>query len=190
MMKHFMITILAALLLASALGGCASDSGEEPANTSEPAVETVDVTQIPAESVEATVPKDGLIKEEEEHGLTIGATGSSRVDYAGNISSARYITSADQLPAYSQLQGYDDAYFQEHALLVVMETVNSGGVTVSIESIELEGSKALVRLSHQTAGDVGTTVMTTWLVWAELDAGLDYSWSVKNSAVRDESQRY
>lgn len=189
-MKRFLIAVMAVLLFAGLLPGCVANGGEEASGTDAETTQKVDVTQLPSGSAQTTVPTDGLTKGEGASEIAIGATGSSRVDYAGNISSARYITSADQLPAYAQLQGYDEAYFQEHALLVVLETVNSGAVQVDIESISVEGSNAMVRLSHERAGDVSTAVMTTWLVWAELDAGLDYKWKVQNPAVQDETQRY
>uniref|UniRef100_UPI001C9E8AF7 hypothetical protein n=1 Tax=Klebsiella pneumoniae TaxID=573 RepID=UPI001C9E8AF7 len=77
------------------------------------------------------------------------------------------------------LAGYDEAYFVEKALVVVYETVSSGSVQVDIASID----GGVVTLSHEMSGNVGTADMATWLLWAEVDAGLDYTWSVANPAV-------
>lgn len=188
-MKRFMITVLAALLFWGMLPGCAAKAGEDTLYTDPESSAKVDLPQHSSGSAQTAAPTEDSTKEEIS-AITVSGGGSSRIDYIENVSSVRYITSADQLPSYTQLQDYDEAYFQEHALLIVLETVNSGGVQVSIESISVEGNNALVLLSHEISGDMSTTVMTTWLVWAELDADLNYNWMVENSAVQEESQRY
>lgn len=192
-MKRVRILALCLLFLLSLLTGCkASDAGVASADTEATettAAATGTVTEIPRESVEVTVPKEGLSAGEGENGLTVGETGRIRVDYTGNLSSVRYITSADRLPDYPELEGYDEAYFQEKALILVMETVTSGTVQVGIQGIDLDGETATVQLSHENQGDVGTAVMTTWLIWAEVEAGLDYTWTVGNPAVESQAER-
>jgi hypothetical protein len=121
--------------------------------------------------------------------VPIGETGRIRVTYKGNLCSVQYVTSVDQLPDYPELRAYDDAYFQNHALLLVYETVTSGSVEVGIQDIRLEGTRGLVQLSHEMQGDAGTAVMTTWLVWAEVEAGLDYTWIVENPMVEPQVKR-
>lgn len=190
-MKRIFSFFLTILLLACMLAGCRTSVGDAttPETTTEPTA-NVDVIQIPSDEVEVTVPKETLAVGEGESDIAIAATGGVRITYSGNVSSARYITSRDQLPDYPELQGYDDAYFQEHGLLLVMETVTSGGMEVKIDGVSLDGDSAVVRLSHGAAGEMGTAVMTTWLLWAEVEAGLTYTWSVGNPAVESDAQRY
>lgn len=191
-MKRMYMVMLCLLFLLGSLTGCkASDAGTASAGTetteaTSPTSGTV--TEIPPEDLEATVPKEGLNPGEGESSLTIGTVGQVRVDYVGNLSSVRYITSVDRLPQYEALQGYDAAYFQEKALLIVMETVTSGSVQVGIQGIDLDGKTATVYLSHEPQGDVGTAVMTTWLIWAEVEAGLEYTWTVGNPAVESQAE--
>lgn len=191
-MKRWCI-VLTALFLLSLLAGCHSSAPDTPGSdvtTQTTADTSPGVSRINPDSVEVTVPKEGLTGETGESDIAIGATGGIRITYSGNISSVRYVTSREQLPDYPELQGYDDAYFQEHGLLLVMETVTSGGVEVGIEGISLEGDCAAVRLSHESQGDMGTAVMTTWLLWAEVAGGLDCVWEVENPAVESDTQRY
>lgn len=192
-MKRAYAMALCLLLLLSLLAGCRTSAGENdtPETEATKPVEqnTVTVTEIPPEDVEVTVPKEGLTIGAGESDLAIGNVGRIRVDYTGNISSVRYITSADQLPEYPELQGYDEAYFRENALLLVLETVTNGGVEVGIQGIRVDEDRALVQLSHEAQGDLGTAVMTTWLVWAEVAPELNYTWTVSNPAVESQTER-
>lgn len=115
--------------------------------------------------------------------LTLGNSGAVRVTYSVNVSSVRYITSAAQLPDYPELAGYDDAYFETGALILVMESVSSSSVRVSIGSVTLNDTTALVTLTHEGTGDVSVPAMATWLVWAEVEKDLHYSWEVANPAL-------
>ena len=113
-----------------------------------------------------------------------------RLTYNGNVSSALYVTSAAQLPDYPELSAYDDAFFKDHALVLVQESVSSGSVEVGIESVSLKADHtAVVALTHQGPGEgqVGTADMATWLLWAEVDTGLgDYQWTVANPALESQ----
>lgn len=177
MKRLFSILLTMAVLLC----GCQSAAltpGETQGQTEE-ATENVTGSELEFTEIETpgvTLPLEG---HENEDGISLGATGCVRVSYNGNISSVRYITSVDQLPGNEALKGYDEAYFAEKALVVVYETVGSGSVKVGIESID----NGVVTISHDLPGDVGTADMATWLLWAEVDAGLDYTWSVANPAV-------
>lgn len=183
-MKRMLCLIL---LLAVLLCGCQSAvvvSGDnETENNTEKVTETeVDVTGI--QDPDVTLPKN----EEETGGdsTSVGATGCVRVEYTGNVSSVRYITSVDQLPDHEALAAYDAAYFESKALLLVWETVSSGSVRVGIAAIE----GGVVTLSHELSGDAGTADMATWLLWAEVEAGLDETWSVANPAVQSETHTH
>ena len=119
---------------------------------------------------------------------TVGDTGD------GNVSSALYVTSAAQLPDYPELSAYDDAFFKDHALVLVQESVSSGSVEVGIESVSLKADHAaVVTLTHQGPGEgqVGTADMATWLLWTEVDTGLeDYQWTVANPALESQLSQY
>jgi opacity protein-like surface antigen len=113
----------------------------------------------------------------------IETAGKLRLPYAGNQSSIQYITAPDQLPDEEALTGYDEAYFQDHALLLIIETVGSGSVRLEAHSFSVLDGVASVTLSHELDGDVGTADMATWMLWVELEAGLDYSWELDNPAL-------
>lgn len=112
--------------------------------------------------------------------------GCVRVEYTVPISYVRYITSVEQLPDHEALAGYDAAYFQDKALVLVQETVTSGSVKVGIAAIE----DGVVTLSHELSGQFGTTDMATWLLWAEVEAGLEYEWSVANPTMTLETHTH
>ena len=38
-----------------------------------------------------------------------------------------------------------------------------------------------VTLKRTLAGEVGTADMATWMLWAEVEKGLDYSWNLKDA---------
>lgn len=92
------------------------------------------------------------------------------------------------------MSAYDDAFFKDHALVLVQESVSSGSVEVGIESVSLKADHtAVVTLTHQGPGEgqVGTADMATWLLWAEVDTGLeDYQWTVANPALESQLSQY
>ena len=107
--------------------------------------------------------------------------GRQRIVYDGAVSQVRYITSADQLPDYEVFQKYDGEFFQTHGLVLVTQSVGSGSLQLEIESILVENGVAQVTLKSTLPGDVGTADMATWLVWVEVDAGLDLQWEMGNA---------
>ena len=111
--------------------------------------------------------------------------GKQRIGYKENQSGVLYITSATQLPSGDAFKQYDDAFFQDHALVLVTLTVGSGSVQLEIESIFVSGDTATVTISHNLPGDVGTSDMATWYLWAEVEAGLDLKWTVAGIAKND-----
>lgn len=167
---------LAALTLCLALCGCVKEQGQatEPSQ-SQPPAPTGSITdrpvQLPTRPTEPGEP------------VEFGATGAEKITYSVNISSIRYVTSADQLPDSESLKQYDDAYFETGALLLVMDTVNGGSVQVGISDITARDGEAWVTLSRTAEGDVTIPVMTTWMLWAEVEQGLEYRWTVRNPAM-------
>ena len=97
------------------------------------------------------------------------------------------VTRVEDLPAYEALDGYRNAeYFATKALLVVVDTVTSGSVKVSIDSV----GNGTVTLAKEMSGDVGTADMATWLLWAEVDQGLTENWSITNPGVQSNLSKY
>ncbi len=161
---------------ADSTGAAQSQTQSDPTtqSTAKPATDPTDVTH-PA----LTRP----------HPLTevpINATGSVRTGYTIPMSSVRYITSVEELPKNDALKGYDAAYFETGALVLVLESVSSASVRVDIESIDVYQGVARVTLSHEPQGDMGIPTMTTWMIWAEVQSDVDLKWAVVNPAMDSE----
>ena len=204
-MRKMLCLMLALLCAVSLLAGCRSSEGQPQSSETETSApqtedgntgssETTEMTEA-SETTQTTEASEttmvGLPGEAQSGGdITLGQTGKLKITYTVDRNSVRYITSASQLPDYEELKGYDDAYFQDHALILVMETVTSGSVNVDIESVAVDGGIAAVTLSHEMPEGMTTAVMTTWLLWAEVETGLDYEWVLTNPAVPSEQELY
>lgn len=116
------------------------------------------------------------------------AQGKERLTYEGVESAVRYVTSADQLPDCEALETYDDAYFETHALILVTQSVTSGSVDVSIKVIQKTETGYGVVLSYGEPGkdQAGTNDMATWLLWAEVEKGLEGTCEIVNPALTPE----
>ena len=183
-MKRMLCTVLCAAML---LCGCQSAPVGDGETLDATEAQTEAMTEHVTEHVtEPQSPTQPLVEQVTVPGASVGGTGRIRVGYNGNVSSVRYITSVEQLPTHAEFAAYDEAYFETKALVVVLESVSSGSVQVGIESIE----NGVVTLSHTLSGDVGTTDMATWLLWAEVEQGLDYEWSVANPALKSNTSAY
>ena len=147
-------------------------------------------------SAQATPAGSGSIQEELQPQVTLGveisAQGSARLSYNGNESTVRYVTSVSELPSYQPLSQYDDAFFQDHALVVVTESVSSGSVDVKIDSICCTDTQNSVVLYHSAPQDdqAGTNDMATWLLWAEVDRDIQGAWTVANPALTSDAETY
>ena len=174
-MKKMVCMLLAAFLL---LTGCQSAVPEE--------------TAAPAETAAASVPEELTVPTQTMPDMTTGQeegriicfqnSGKARIGYTGDRRSVKYITSVDQLPDEEALKGYDAAFFEENALVVVVETVSSGSVQLEIESIHITGGTATVTLKRTMPGGEGTDDMATWLLWVEVEQGLDCQWVLKGNS--------
>ncbi len=112
--------------------------------------------------------------------------GSKRITYTGNQNAIAYITSPDQLPTVSaeELKKYDADFFRTKALVLIKETVGSGSTRISIQSIKQKDRTVCVTLLHESP-EVGTADMATWLLWAEVDLGMeDCQWVLANPALK------
>ena len=179
-MKKLICGILALMLVFS---GCA------PSATVEEATEPVTEPQAAVEATEVEPPEVPLHIEEKETeaSLETPAAGAQRIEYKQNASSVRYVTRVEDLPPYEALDGYRTAeYFETKALLVVVDTVTSGSVKVSIESV----GNGTVTLGKEMSGDMGTADMATWLLWAEVERGLTDTWTVTNPGVQNKLSTY
>ena len=185
-MKKKIALFLAAFLL---LTGC--QPGGEP-------TEPVDTTVAPEVTTEAeeetTMPvlptiNPGFVTEPRDS-IAFENPGKARITYTGNRSYVKYITSVDQLPKDEALKGYDEEFFETHALLVIVETVNSGSTQLEIGDIRLQGDTATVSLKRSMPGQVGTSDMATWLLWAEVSRDLDYHWTLEGGSKLPAGEKY
>ena len=179
------LALAAALCIVAAACGTKNNAPDTPAKTDTPTA-APGGTQTVGDTGDGTVREDGS--------YVPGQVDRLRLTYNGNVSSALYVTSAAQLPDYPELSAYDDAFFKDHALVLVQESVSSGSVEVGIESVSLKADHtAVVALTHQGPGEgqVGTADMATWLLWTEVDTGLeDYQWTVANPALESQLSQY
>lgn len=179
-MKKMFCMLLAAILL---LTGCQTPVNETaaPDETTAP-VQTQAPTTVPAETEPDVAAREGE--------LAFANPGKTRIAYTGNRSYVKYVTSVEELPREEALALYDAEFFEDHALLIVVETVSSGSVQLEMESIEVSGDTASVSVKRSMSGDVGTTDMATWMLWAEVDKGLDYTWTLKNASQLPMGEKY
>ena len=182
-MKKMICAILALMLL---LTGCQAAVTETT-----PPAETV----LPLETGIPTLPESGFhsvpdVSPQLGEGLPFENAGKVRLNYEGNRSYVLYVTSVEQLPAGGSWTGYDESYFETKALLIVVETLSSGSVQVDLESILVEGDTASVNIKRTMTGDVGTADMATWMLWAEVEAGLELNWILANASMLPEGEKY
>ena len=192
-MKKWICAILALMLI---LAGCRAGVGETT-----PAPETTQApTEIPEENALASTFPTLM-----ESDLAIGGPvpggpegdqlafenpGKARLPYQGSRSYVRYVTKVEELPPECSWEGYDEAYFQTKALVIVVETLNSGSVQVELESIRVKDNVASVSIRRTMTGDVGTTDMATWVFWAEVEKNLSYTWSLANASQLPAGEKY
>ena len=141
-------------------------------------VQTQPETSAPVE----TAPSQTLVQPENGM-LFFGDSGKLRIRYEGNRSGVLYITASDQLPREDALSGFDEAFFAQHALVLVTYTAASGSAQPEIQTITVDGDTALVSVDVQQSGTVGTMDMATWLLWAVVDRDLTYNWVLENDTV-------
>lgn len=176
-MKKIICLLLAVLLLT----GCQNPAAETTGASTQ--------AQIPESTPAETGPDEGIAKPQKGE-LAFANPGKVRVAYTGNVVDIKYITSVDQLPNEEALAGYDAEFFENHALLIVVETQSSGSVQLEIESIKVSGDTAIVDIKRTMTGEAGTTDMATWMLWAEVEKGLDYTWCIKDRALSPAGEKY
>ena len=111
------------------------------------------------ETVAETKPSADVSLPEEADGsklpgesLAFSNPGKARVPYTGIRSYAEYVTSPDQLPQEEVFKSYDQAYFENHALVLVMETVSSGSVQLELDGLYLQEGTVTVTLKRAMPG--------------------------------------
>lgn len=121
-------------------------------------------------------------------GLKIAFTelGNINLTHSVNVSYAVYVTRAEDVPNYAQFSEFDEAWFENHALLLIYESVASRNVQVSVESILKDGETARITLAHETDASAGAALKVTKLVWLEVEQGLQFSWIIENPALPSE----
>ena len=189
-MKKMFCVMLAMLLL---LTGCQAAGGETTPSTG-----ATQPSTAASQSVETTVPTlpEGtfnpgpVIGGLEGDELPFENAGKARLKYEGNHSYVRYVTKVEDLPPECSWEGYDEAYFETRALLIVVETLNSGSIEVELEAIRLDGDTASVHIKRTLNGEVGTSDMATWLIWAEVSREYDYNWVLANASQLPAGEKY
>jgi hypothetical protein len=182
-MKKMICKLLVALLL---LTGCQTAAPAE--------------TTAPAETSPILIQEDSTVPIQTMPNLVIGGVegeelafcnpGKVRIGYSGDRRSVMYITDLDQLPDEEALKGYDEAFFEKSALVIVVETVGSGSVQLELESVRISDGVATVTLSRTMPGEVGTSDMATWMLWAEVDKNLDYEWVLEGGSNQPQGEKY
>jgi hypothetical protein len=195
-MKKMICAILVLMLVLTGCQGAVTETAA-PVETTPPApgTDTPATEGTQPEVTFPTLPEGGfssgpVMGGQEGELLPFANAGKVRLNYEGNRSYVRYVTSVDQLPPESAWEGYDEAYFQTKALLIVVETLNSGSVQVELDSIRLDGNTASVVIERTMSGDVGTTDMATWMLWAEVDKGLECEWTLANASQLPQGEKY
>lgn len=177
-MKRILCAILALLMLCMA--GCRG-SGEQPSTTATAGTTSgTEPEKTEPTDITVTVPKEGLDNDPSGTELAFANAGKTRITYTEGQNEVRYVTSVAELPEYGQLAKFDEAFFSEKALIVVVLTVNSGSVKVDIDSIMVDGTTATVTVSRELQGEAATADMATWLLWAEVEPGLELQWQLAN----------
>lgn len=185
-MKKTIAILLAVLLLLTGCQGAVNETTSAPEVT-DAAVEMT----LPEEMTFPTIPAfGGIFGVLEGDEIPFANPGKTRIAYTGPRSFVMYVTSVEKLPDQEALKDYDEAFFAEHALLVVVETVTSGSVQLELGSIYREGDIAMVKLNRTMPGEVGTSDMATWLLWAEVSRDLDCSWFLDSGAKEPQSSKY
>jgi hypothetical protein len=192
-MKKMICFVLACMML---LTGCQAAGGgtTPPETTAAPTVSSAEGTQ-PQMSTFPTLPEGGfnpgpVLGGQEGDELPFENASKVRLNYEGNRSYVRYVTSVQDLPKEGSWTGYDESYFETKALLIVVETLNSGSVQVDMESILVNGNTAGISIKRTMSGDVGTADMATWMLWAEVEKGLEYEWTLVNASQLPEGEKY
>lgn len=77
----------------------------------------------------------------------------------------------DQEPSFTEaMVSYDDAYFEDKALLLVFLQSGSGSNQHTVENIQIDGQTLEVDILEERPGDFGTADMAYWALFIELPA--------------------
>lgn len=177
-----------ACMLCVLLAACTASVSEGDSALADETAQAQDAALVTAPDV--TLPKISLEDGTPGNTIELGENGRIKLTYSGNRSSVKYISSVDALPDYEELERFDAEFFQNHALLLVVETVSSGTIEVGIASVTVEDGVGSVKLSHEAKGDMDTADMTTWLIWVVVEQGIECRWTVENPALESDVSAY
>ena len=186
-MKRWICWLLMLCVLLSACSQPGTEQTEESVTVESQTQEETTAKERPTLEQEITITSPVWGFGPMDSDLTLGAGGRLRITYTGNRNSVRYVTDAKQVPGYEELAGYDAAYFADKALLVVIVTAGSGSFQPQIGGVKISDQTAMVHLTHNMTGDAGTADMATWILWAEVEAGLEYQWELAGGASQDDN---
>lgn len=189
-MKKVLCAVLALLLV---LTGCRT-VGEETVPPTEPSLEATEADRT-YETTIPVLPEGGFDPGPINGGQTgeelpFTNPGKLRISYTGDRCYVRYVTAVEQLPPEGDWGFYDETFFETGALVILVETVSSGSVQLELESIRVDGDTANVTVKRTMSGDVGTADMATWLLWAEVEKNLNYTWILEGASQNPQPEKY
>ncbi len=180
-----MLRQMSVILCMSLTLGAGGFAGPLPEDAVFPKTERIAAAMERFRAEHSSVPEEDASQAEP---VSFKECGRMRLTYTGGRHSVSYVDSPEELPYDLRTEGYDEDFFSEHALLVVVETVNSGSVRIGIESAVREDDTVAVTLSHEVP-EYGTDDMATWMLWAEVESGLgDCEWELVNPALPSEME--
>lgn len=99
----------------------------------------------------------------------------TKLTYDRNRSEGRILSTLSDLEPYLTLadfSSYTETYFKEKSLLLITQSVKSGSISVSVDTVTQDKGQLNVTLSYNSPQTL-TWDMTTWLLWVEIDKTSD-----------------
>ncbi len=158
-MKHIVPVMLILFLLA--LTGCSPNADGIPA-----AVETPAADATPVSTPTPTIGPEPAVKQIEYTAQYIRKdSGLEGEEYPSTL----MIRTLDEMNAYDASLGYDETFFESHALLLVRLMETSGSTSHNVASVASDGNAlnvSIIRLRPE----IGTDDMAAWHILIELPA--------------------
>ncbi len=158
-MKHIVPVMLILFLLA--LTGCSPNADGIPAAAETPAADAT-----PVSTPTPTIGPEPAVKQIEYTAQYIRkGSGLEGEEYPSTL----MIRTLDEMNAYDASLGYDETFFESHALLLVRLMETSGSISHNVASVASDGNAlnvSIIRLRPE----IGTDDMAAWHILIELPA--------------------
>lgn len=158
-MKHIVPVMLILFLLA--LTGCSPNADGIPAATEMPAADAT-----PVSTPTPTIGPEPAVKQIEYTAQYIRkGSGLEGEEYPSTL----MIRTLDEMNAYDASLGYDETFFESHALLLIRLMETSGSISHNVASVASDGNAlnvSIIRLRPE----IGTDDMAAWHILIELPA--------------------